>query len=152
MLIMKYNKCTGLSLFIFFISLLCFPMQNQAGETLQVYVGHDFSIALESNPTTGYSWQLSSPPEKELISSINSYFEIKESAALGASGRQVWIFKAIKAGKATIHFKYVRPWEDNLPAEKEECFTVDIKEEEPNRVRIGGDITITSVNRKEFIQ
>ena len=147
---MKNNKSTGLSLFIFFLLLLCLPMQNQAGETVQVYVGNDFSIVLESNPTTGYSWQLSSPPEKELISFINSYFETKESAAVGASGSQVWIFKALKAGKATIHFKYVRPWEDNLPVEKEEYFMVDIREEEPSRVRIGGDITITSVNRKEF--
>lgn len=106
---MKYNKSTGLSLFIFFLLLLCLPMQNQAGETVQVYVGNDFSIVLESNPTTGYSWQLSSLPEKELISFINSYFETKESAAVGASGRQVWVFKALKAGKATIHFKYVRP-------------------------------------------
>ncbi|OQB13211.1 MAG: Chagasin family peptidase inhibitor I42 [Candidatus Omnitrophica bacterium ADurb.Bin205] len=149
---MKHNKSTGLSLFIFFFLLLCFPMQNQAGETEKVYVGNDFSIVLESNPTTGYSWQLSSPPEKELISLINSYFETKEGAEVGASGRQVWVFKALKTGKANIHFKYVRPWEDNMPVEREKSFTVDIREEEPSRVRIGGDITITSVNRKGFIE
>lgn len=149
---MKYNKSAGLSLFIFFLLLLCLPMQNQAGETVQVYAGDDFSIVLESNPTTGYSWQLSSLPGKELISFINSYFETKESAAVGASGRQVWIFKALKAGRTTIYFKYVRPWEKNLPPEREEHFTVDIKEGDESRVRIGGDITITSVNRQGFIQ
>jgi predicted secreted protein len=33
---------------------------------------------LKSDPTTGYSWQLSKPPGNKLISSINSYFKTKK--------------------------------------------------------------------------
>jgi predicted secreted protein len=36
---------------------------------------------------------------------------------VGGSGREVWTFKALKSGKITIEFKYVRPWEkDKAPA------------------------------------
>jgi len=39
----------------------------------------------------------------------------------------VWVFKALKKGRWSIAFKYLRPWEENNPPEKEEFFIMIIK-------------------------
>jgi predicted secreted protein len=51
----------------------------------------------------------------------------KPNMRVGAPGKQVWHFKALKAGQTNIYFKYVREWEKNHPLQNEESYLVDIK-------------------------
>jgi inhibitor of cysteine peptidase len=83
-------------------------------------------IALESNPTTGYSWQASC--DSTVLELVEETFEIgiyaKENI-VGAGGTQLFRYKALKSGEAEIIFVYKRSWEPEILDIK--VFTVDIK-------------------------
>ncbi len=79
---------------------------------LVVEKGQEFAIALESNPTTGYSWQLSGEFDHEKLELVKKEYEAPATDRLGAPGEEKWTFKAVDLGRATLRFRYVRPWEE----------------------------------------
>jgi inhibitor of cysteine peptidase len=83
-------------------------------------------IALESNPSTGYSWQ--AEYNTEMLELIEQTFEPGEYAKeniVGAGGTELFRFKALSKGQTDITFNYKRPWETEVLETK--VFTVDIK-------------------------
>lgn len=82
--------------------------------------GQEFVIVLESNPTTGYQWQLAQPLEEEVLSLVKTEFEEPEEDLVGASGEERWTFKAERRGDTIIDFAYVRPWEEEPEGTLEE--------------------------------
>lgn len=74
--------------------------------------GEEFTIALESNPTTGYRWMLQKELDEKIITLQKTEFEEPESNLLGAPGEERWTFKAVGLGRTTIELKYARPWEE----------------------------------------
>jgi inhibitor of cysteine peptidase len=101
---------------------------NNSARVINANVGKEFIITLESNRTTGFEWQLSKPLDKNIIQLLNSEYKVGETKLIGSGGKEIWVFKAIGAGKTTISFKYVRPWEKDNPPIKEEFFTIIIQE------------------------
>lgn len=95
------------------------------GEPIKVKAGRIFAIRMESNPTTGYSWQLSKALDNKIILVTNAYIP-PDSKLCGAGGHEVWAFKAIGEGPTDISMKYVRPWEKDQPA-RTNVFTVIVK-------------------------
>ncbi|NPV59936.1 MAG: protease inhibitor I42 family protein [Actinobacteria bacterium] len=100
---------------------------------VEVEEGLEFSLVLESNPTTGYSWQLAEPLDEELLRLVGTSFEAKGGShgegeeIVGAPGEEVWTFEALKAGKTEVALEYVRPWEKDVKPEKTVTFEVEIK-------------------------
>jgi inhibitor of cysteine peptidase len=92
------------------------------GHTIELRKGQKLELTLTSNPTTGYSWQYSSPLDTGNIKEIKHYFE-SSSSVIGAGGEEHWVYQAIKPGSLTINLEYRRPWE-NAPPEK--TFTINI--------------------------
>jgi inhibitor of cysteine peptidase len=80
---------------------------------------------MESNPTTGYGWQISKANEKVVQFVTNAYMP-PDSKLMGAGGHEVWTFQAIGAGQADISMQYVRPWEKDPPA-RTNVWTVIVK-------------------------
>ena len=74
--------------------------------------GEEFSIVLESNPTTGYRWMLQKELDEKIITLQKMEFEEPESDLLGAPGEERWTFQAEGLGRTTIELKYARPWEE----------------------------------------
>ena len=75
--------------------------------------GETLTVKLESNPTTGYSWQVLGPKYSPLELKKES-FESGKSDAPGAAGTQVFEFVAPKTGKnegVVLVFNYRRPFE-----------------------------------------
>jgi predicted secreted protein len=95
-------------------------------EQLEAAVGESFSITLESNPTTGYKWELSDPVDTRIIKLVGSAFRAAESKLLGAGGREIWTFKAVGKGRTEIRMKYVRPWEKDIPPIETEVIKVNV--------------------------
>jgi len=100
---------------------------------VEVEEGLRFSLVLESNPTTGYSWRLAEPLDDELLKLVSSEFEAKGGPhgegeeMVGAPGEEVWTFEALKAGKTEVKLEYVRPWEKDVKPEKTVTFEVEIR-------------------------
>lgn len=74
-----------------------------------------FTIKLQSNPTTGFSWKLGKY-DSNLVSFVSQqYVAPKNKKLMGAPGYVVWTFKAIKAKYRVnqvghITLVYARPW------------------------------------------
>ena len=94
---------------------------------MEVQAGQSFTITLEANKTTGYEWQLAKPLDKRMVKLIGSEYLVDKTGLIGAGGKQVWVFKALKKGKTNIYMRYVRPWEKDIPPVKEEHFLIIIK-------------------------
>ncbi|HEY41250.1 MAG TPA: protease inhibitor I42 family protein [Dehalococcoidia bacterium] len=100
------------------------------GQEVVIDAGKLLVIELPSNPTTGFRWELSEPVDEDLITLVESNYEpVTESTTgiAGAGGTEVWTFKALTAGNATIAMEYSRPWEGGEKAVETFEVTVIIK-------------------------
>ena len=115
-------------LVLLLLSSYAFAETNDMTNTIQATVGKEFAITLDANATTGYQWQFAKPLDESIIQLIRSEYLPDKTELVGAGGKQVWVFKALKQGKTAISFKYIRPWEKNTPPAKEESFAIIIRE------------------------
>lgn len=110
---MRIKSFNNLMLIIFFlVSGVSFAKSNI------IYIHHDqpqFTITLDSNRTTGYSWSLKSY-DKKLISLVSHEYIPPNSKLIGAPGYEKWVFQAnpifLNGSKiAMVSLDYARPWE-----------------------------------------
>jgi inhibitor of cysteine peptidase len=90
------------------------------GSTVTVAPGAVIVLVLPSNPTTGYSWTVTSLPDPghvSLDSPIEGVYVATPvaSGVVGSGGTQSWDLHATKAGTTSIALAYVRPWESGVP-------------------------------------
>jgi predicted secreted protein len=77
-----------------------------------------FTIKLQSNKTTGYSWFLRSY-DMNLLQPIKHVYEAAtDKKLMGAPGYEIWTFRVKPAGltvpmQTFIRFVYARPWESD---------------------------------------
>ncbi|MDT8302046.1 MAG: protease inhibitor I42 family protein [Sedimentisphaerales bacterium] len=91
--------------------------ENDDGGQIELEQGQILVVTLESNPTTGYSWQqvenqlpyLEQQGQPDFISSQKGGPPI-----VGAGGWEVFRFKAISSGKMNLQLVYRRPWEEGV--------------------------------------
>ena len=93
------------------------PLQlsgKDAGSTVHVKQGDIVEIALEGNPTTGYTWE--AVPGSSRVMEQQGEAEFKpDSSALGSGGLITLRFKALQAGTADLKLIYHRAFEPNVP-------------------------------------
>jgi inhibitor of cysteine peptidase len=116
----------GLFVFTCLVS-FCFAEELKEAKVIETQVGKNFKIKLDANASTGYEWQLAKPLDENMLQLISSVYFPDNSKLPGAAGKQEFIFKALKVGKTTIYFEYLRPWEKNKPPEKEKSFVIVIR-------------------------
>ena len=109
----------AVSVVLFFV--LFFSVRNtENSKVIEASVGKSFTITLDSNPTTGYQWQITRQLDTGLLKLVDSKYIAPKTGLVGAPGKEEWTFKATRAGKAIISFDYVRPWEkDEMPAQSD---------------------------------
>jgi inhibitor of cysteine peptidase len=91
------------------------------GSAVSVRVGETFTVVLEGNPTTGYSWQVGAVDQAVLTSGEPGY--VAESDLIGAGGTYTFTFTAVAAGETQVRLVYLRPWETVAPLQ---TFTLDV--------------------------
>jgi len=98
---------------------------TDAGKTITASVGEEFTIALDSNPTTGYSWE--ETHDTSMLSLVEDKYAPDEKAKglVGAGGTQYYRFKALKKGDTEVTLVYKRTWEEESIEQK--VFKVNIK-------------------------
>lgn len=71
--------------------------------------GGELRIKLDSNPTTGYFWELDFPETGplELISS-DYIADPAPEGLVGSGGHQLFVFKAVQKGRVSANFSYQR--------------------------------------------
>lgn len=96
------------------------------GETVQLKVNDTMEVALPSNPSTGYQWQVSSIDTAVLRADGEPEF-IPDSDAVGSGGLSVFHFRALAAGTSPLQLDYLRTWEIGVPPAQ--TFTVNVEVE-----------------------
>ena len=93
------------------------------------HVGEEFTIILESNPTTGYHWQLmpGALDETKVQFVSNDYQSTSAPGLVGGGGVETWKFKAVQPGDVQVMLGYYPPSNTPTDPERTETFTVTIK-------------------------
>ena len=90
--------------------------------------GDTLTVTLDSNPTTGYSWTENANISDRIIAQqIDHKYQPPGTSALGAGGKEIWTFKALKAGTSTISMEYRRPFETGVAPAKTFTLTLAVK-------------------------
>jgi len=85
-----------------------------------VKAGGRFAIALESNPTTGYTWQ-HVIGDTAILRYESLSFAAEDEEATGSGGVETFFFTGAKKGQTTLTLTYARDWEGG---ETEETKTI----------------------------
>ncbi len=102
------------------------PAQEQAeGHPDQIAtVLKEFTVALATNPSTGFGWKVAAYDRNYLQLKSRKYRR-PEPPRPGAAGAELFEFLPLKTGATTIVFEYKRPWENQ--AAKSQSVRVLIK-------------------------
>jgi predicted secreted protein len=91
-------------------------MENKKqDENITVKKGQEFTITLESNPTTGYQWI---PTFNTSIINLVSHNFQPSTKLMGSPGTEIFIFKATNQGTEPLKMIYKRSWEKEFVKEK----------------------------------
>ena len=96
------------------------------GKNIEVHTGDIIRITLESNITTGYSWENADKVDKDILAlDANDYVSDPNPEELdGVGGNTVIVYRALKSGKAKIDLVYLQSWE---PSEFDTKFSVTVE-------------------------
>jgi inhibitor of cysteine peptidase len=79
-----------------------------ANREITASVGEEFVIALESNPTTGYKWEVHF--DSSILQLVAREFSAY-SSGVGSGGVERFRLKALTAGVTQLELTYKRAWE-----------------------------------------
>jgi len=127
-----FIMCIVATLSLFLFACLSVPKEvfvdaSYAGKEVIVAVGGSLMVTLESNPTTGFKWELARNTDNAVLELVDHKFEAPEITLVGAGGKEVWTFKALKRGKRIISIEYRRPWEQDVKVVETFILTVVVK-------------------------
>ncbi len=100
---------------------------SYAGKEVRVVVGGSLIVTLESNPTTGFKWELTRNTDHAVLELVDHRFEAPETTLVGVGGKEVWTFKTLKKGKSIISLEYRRPWKQGVKAAEAFVLIVVVK-------------------------
>jgi len=84
---------------------------SYSSQQVEIAVGGSVIVTLESNGSTGFQW--SEPAEisdETVLDQVGHGFEAPEDRGMvGAPGKEIWTFTALKKGTSTISMEHSRP-------------------------------------------
>ena len=88
---------------------------NDSGSQVEVEKGQVLVISLESNPSTGYSWDVMEIDESILKQDGESEFISSQSGDIvGAGGVEILRFETTGVGTTYLELGYRRVWEEDV--------------------------------------
>lgn len=99
--------------------------EPDAASPVTIQIGEEFFIALQSNPSTGYSWTQQTG-DGSVLAYEGNVRQNPAAATPGAPGQQIFIYHANRTGTSTITFQYSRPFEPNAAPARMVTFTIQV--------------------------
>lgn len=93
-------------------------------ESITINRGETFTITLDSNITTGYSWEVVC--DKKYLKLVSSAYIHPKTNLDGAGGQEEFVFKAFKKGTTKLTLNYRRPWEVGVDPIEQRIYRVTI--------------------------
>jgi inhibitor of cysteine peptidase len=104
-----------------------FTMSDKNETHVRVKAGEFFSLQFVTSPGTGYAWMLDAPVDPTMLTIMEIESEAPKGDLVGAGENEVWVCRALRAGRSEIAVKYARPWEKGVPALKKHAFKIHCK-------------------------
>ena len=101
---------------------------TDSSQVINTRVNQEFTIALGSNITTGYSWQPTY--DENALNLVEKTYKEQDNTGkqiVGASGTEYFNFKALSKGETKVTFTYRRPWEQPSAQDQTLIFTINVK-------------------------
>jgi len=98
--------------------------------TTTLTVGQTLAIALPSNATTGYRWQVADTYGDVLAPGAPFGEEVVDAHApgvVGVGGATSWRFRAMRPGVVILTFAYGRSWERDTPPAETATYTITVR-------------------------
>ena len=92
---------------------------------IEVKAGDEFTIVVQSNPSTGYRWQLAEPLDETIIHLLAKEYREDKPIRPGSGGWDVWKFEAVAPGETEITLNHFPANSDTVPYETA-TFTVTV--------------------------
>lgn len=93
------------------LAVCCQPVVRAgSSEQVSVTVGRKFTVALVSNPGTGYFWVLADSL-KGWLDEVDKTYVAANPGLPGGSGTEYLTFQATGSGSTSLTFQHKRPWE-----------------------------------------
>ncbi len=97
-------------------------------QPIKTEAGNEFTIVLESNPTTGYHWDIVGELDQSVVDFIKSeYVSTSDPNLVGGGGLDVWAFKSANAGETQITLGYYPPSNEPIDPQQTATFIVIVK-------------------------
>jgi predicted secreted protein len=108
-------------------SLIVDVNEQDDGGQVALEQGQILVVTLESNPSTGYQWEVVEEPNS-IIEQVGEVEFVQSEQGdppiVGAGGWEIFRFKAVTAGQLTLKLIYRRPWETDV--EPLSTFSIEI--------------------------
>ena len=117
------HKIHSITLFILVLVLAtaCNPVNKTVtltavdkGSQVDVNVGQQIVIALDGNPSTGFTWEAKDLDTTMFEEVGDPAFNSSNPGSVGSGGTLTLTFKALKAGTSNLTLIYHRPWETGV--------------------------------------
>ncbi len=92
--------------------------EDNNGGQFELERGQILVVTLESNPSTGYTWELAEQSKSILLQLGEVEFKSSDTGdppTVGAGGWEIFRFRAVSSGQMRLLFFYHRSWEDAEP-------------------------------------
>lgn len=99
--------------------------EGHSGQVVELRIHETFQILLDSNPSTGYSWNIEQI-DLDLLEQIGEPQFTSDSDLPGSGGTTVFMFQTIAVGQTMLRLIYHRTWEEDMPPLKTFEITVMI--------------------------
>jgi len=94
---------------------------------VEAAAGSEFYIAVESNPTTGYHWEVTNSWNPNImVMAAKEYQSTSLEGIVGGGGLDIWRFNALSAGEVTFTISYFPPGNTTDP-QQTLTFTIRVK-------------------------
>ncbi len=101
------------------------PALTDPSQPIIVNAGETFFIVVESNPTTGYHWEIVG--DLNGVELVSREYTAGEPIIPGSGGVEVWIFKAVSSGETLVTLGNFPPDANVTEPEQTTAFTVTVK-------------------------
>ena len=101
------------------------PAITDPSQPIVVNAGEPFMIVVESNPSTGYHWELVG--DLTGVEFVSREHTPSEPVLTGSGGMDVWAFKAVSTGETQITLGSYPPGVDGGEPEQSVTFSVEVK-------------------------
>ncbi|MFA5335156.1 MAG: protease inhibitor I42 family protein [Candidatus Omnitrophota bacterium] len=98
-------------------------IERDSGKTIEMRTGNSILIELPGNPTTGYTWEVSSV-DPSILHKLGDFKFSTNSNVIGSPGKMALRFRVVGEGRMTLALAYRRSWEKNVAPIK--TFSVNV--------------------------